>query len=249
MKRKEILDEVILAYRRLIKGRYQYALIQQQYQLPISFDEERLSVFREFFLNDLYPHPDQRKELEQAFHNLDNYIKSPEKLLRILIDSSSLILKYGRHLPKILMAGLKALKSFRAATAFEEKLVQSAINSSLQPPYSDADVKTLLTTLSNKEIQDFITHNESLFETLHDRKLVRKIVQVVEHLIAKMQKHPKIYTSTEIHALTIGRNIIKGGDTLFNHLSQKEQGQILKIIIQIETNFLEDIFMEYKHTK
>jgi len=241
---RETLNEVILAYRRLIEVRYQYGVIQEKYNLPASFDEERVSVFRDFFLNDLYPHPNQRRELEEAFHNLDNYIKNPEKLLRILIDSGSLIFKYGRHLPKILMAGLKALKSFRAATTFEEKLVQSALNMPLQPPYSNADVKAFLATLSDKEIQDFIRNNESLFETLYDRKLVCKIVEIVEHLIDKMQKRPKVYAPTEVNALVIGRDIIKGGDALFDELSQKEQKQILKTIIQIETDFLEAVFAE-----
>ncbi|MEZ4888675.1 MAG: hypothetical protein R3E32_28375 [Chitinophagales bacterium] len=242
MSEKEVLKEVILGYRRLIEERYQYATIEEQYELPASFDEVRTNVFRDFFLNDLYPHPDKRNELEEAFHNLDNYIKNPEKLLRILIDSGSLILKYGRHLPKILMAGLKALKSFRAATVFEDKLVHSAINLELQPPYSEADIKTLLATLSTEEIEDFIQNNESLFDTLHDRKLVAKIVEIVEHLIAKMQKRPTIYAATEVNALSIGRDIIKGGDALFDQLSKEEQEQILKMIIRIETDFLEGVF-------
>lgn len=242
MTEKEVLEEVILAYRRLVEKRYKYDRIQEKYTLPASFDEARMKVFKDFFLSDLYPHPDKRKELEEAFHNLDNYIKNPEKLLRILIDSGSLIFKYGRHLPKILMAGLKALKSFRAATAFEDKLVDSAVKLGLQPPYSDADVKTLLATLSTKEIDDFIVHNESLFDTLHDRKLVGKIVEIVEHLIAKMQKRPNIYSPTEIHALTIGRDIIKGGDALFDQLSKQEQELILKMIIKIERDFLEGVF-------
>ncbi len=244
MTEKETLEEVILAYRKLVEKRYEYKRIQEEYELPKSFDETRTKVFRDFFLNDLYPHPDKRRELEEAFHNLDSYIKNPEKLLRILIDSGSLILKYGRHLPKILMAGLKALKSFRAATAFEDKLVQNAMKLSLQPPYTDADVKTLLATLSTEEIDDFIVQNESLFDTLHDRKLVRKIVEIVEHLIAKMQKRPNVYSPTEIKALSIGRDIIKGGDALFDQLSKEEQELILKMIIQIERDFLGGVFAD-----
>lgn len=244
MTKKEILNEIILAYRRLVEKRYQYERISARYELPDSFDEKRMKVFRDFFLNDLYPHPDKRRELEEAFHNLDNYIKNPEKLLRILIDSGSLILKHGRHLPKILMAGLKALKSFRAATVFEDKLEKNAMDLSLQPPYSDEDVKTLLAKLSSEEIDDFIVQNESLFDTLHDRQLVQKIVEIVEHLIAKMQKRPAVYAPTEVKALGIGRDIIKGGDALFEQLSKEEQELILQMIIQIERDFLEGISLQ-----
>ena len=198
-------------------------------------------MFRNYFLHHLYPAPEKRQELDEAFQNLDSYIRNPEKLFRILIDSGSLIFKYGRHLPKILLTGLKALKSFRAATQMEQKLVESAIKMSLPPPYSAANIKTLLATLSTEELNDFIDNNQALFETLQDRNLVKKIVEIVEHLIAKMKSRPQIYSIQEVNALTVGRDIIQQGDLLFDQLTVMEQEVILDLILQIERDFLEGL--------
>jgi len=242
MTEKKILNEVILAYRKLIEERYQYAVIKEQFEIPVSFNEARTNMVRDYFLTHIYPLPAKRQELELAFQSLDNYIKHPEKLLRILLDSGSLIFKYGRHLPKILTAGMKALKSFRSATNFEQKLVQKAIDSELVPPYSTEQVKQLVGGLSKKDIENFIENSQSLFKTIQDRKLVKKIVEIVNHLIAKMEKRPNVYSEEEVNALKIGRDIIKEGDLLFAKLSISEQEQLLAVVLEIERSALEEVF-------
>ena len=242
MSENKKLNEVIIAYRKLIEQRYQYAAIKEQFEIPDSFDEARTDMVRDYFLMHIYPPPAKRQELEVAFQSLDNYIKHPEKLLRILLDSGSLIFKYGRHLPKILTAGIKALKSFRSATSFEQKLVKTAEDSKLTPPYSTEDMKQLVGSLSKKEVADFIEDSQDLFKTIQDRKLVKKILEIVNHLIVKMEKRPKVYSDVEVNALKIGRDIIQEGDLLFAQLSKSEQEQLLAVVLEIERSALEEVF-------
>ncbi len=244
MQEKEILNEVILGYRKVIEARYQFEHITSTYEIPDSFDKERVALFRDYFLNNIYPHPEKREELEGAFNSLDNYIKQPEKLMSIIVDSASLIFKFGRHLPKIMMAGIKALKSFRAATQFESKLVQNAIEMKLEAPYDANDINTLIRGLSLQDINEFTKNNEALFETLHDRKLVKKIKEIVDHLITKMKKRPKVYSQEEIRGLEIGRNIISEGDFLFEQLNEEEQHNIFEFVLAMEASVLEELFEE-----
>lgn len=241
MSKKNILNEIILAYRRAIDQRYTLEYLSKKYDIPSAFDETRIAQFKNYFLNYIYPHPQKREELDAAFQSLDNYIKHPEKLLRLLIDSASLVFKYGRHLPKILNAGIKALKSFRAASNFENQLVEEALESSLQPPYSQQDLETFLSALSKEDIERFTENNRALFETLHDRKLVAKIKEIVETLIKKMKKRPKVYSPEEVRGLEIGRDIIVSGDTLFEQLEEKEQRQILDLVIRVEKEVMYDL--------
>ena len=238
MSEQEVLQEIIVAYRQLISERYAHSSIIAQYDIPAAFTETRTAMVRDYFLNHLYPSPEKRAELEKAFQDLDNYIKNPEKLLRIILDSGSLLFKYGRDLPGILQAGLRALKSFRSATALEKKLVQTALDHSMQPPYSSENIKTLLAVLSAEEIEDFIQNNEALFKTLQDRKLVKKVLEIIGHLLAKMRKKPNIYTAEQVNALTVGYHIIQQGDLLFDQLSKTEQEQILAFVLQMERDFL-----------
>jgi hypothetical protein len=242
MQKEQLHKAIIIGYRELMEERYQYEYLQKEYQLPPAFDAKRVELFKNYFLDYIYPAPEERKTLEAAFGNLAAYIKNPEKLLRILLDSSSLIFKYGRHLPQILKAGLNALKSFMTATELENKLIENAIALKIEAPFSPKDIQTMLTHLSKKDLMNFIANNEVLFETLYDRKLVKNIIEIVETLIAKMQKRPQVYTPAEILALTIGRDIIRQGNALFDELNKKEQQEILETVLKIEKQSIERIF-------
>lgn len=162
--------------------------------------------------------------------------------MRVLIDSASLIFKYGKHLPKILRAGLKALKSFRSASKFEGNLVEKAIVQNQNPPYSIIQIEGLIKTLSRKEIDEFMESSLTLFDTLHDRTLVAKIKRIMDHLVEKMKRRPKVYSSAEVKGLEIGKEIIEKGDLLFEELSTEEQGEIFKFIVEMEREEMDRIF-------
>lgn len=235
---------VIQGYRALINDRYQYNRIDDKYDLPSSFDEDRVERFRNYFLEYIYPDIEKRNELNAAFESLDDYIKHPTKLMRILLDSASVVFKYGRHLPKILSAGLRALSTFRSATKFEEQLVNQAISLDLKPPFSHDKMHQMLKGLSKKEVEVFIGNSTALFETMNDRKLVVKIIDIVNSLIAKMKKRPKIYAQTELNGLIIGLEIISNGNAIFSELNDVEQKQILDFVVKIEKSELEEILRE-----
>jgi len=241
MKTDAVLDGVIIGYRKVIEARYQYENISNKYDLPASFDENRVELFRNYFLDYVYPDPDKRDELNEAFQSLDSYIKQPDKLLRLLLDSTRILFKFGRHVPKILTAGLKALKSFRTASDFENKLVQKAIAIPLEPPYDEMDINALLGALSSDDVDQFIEDNEALFQTLYDRDLVAKITEVVAHLVEQMKKRPNIYSTAEVNGLEIGLEIIQKGNQLFEQLNEEEQRLILTQTIQIERDALEGV--------
>ncbi len=242
MDRQQVLNELILGYRKILEERYQYNNIKVKYDLPSSFDKNRVELFRKFFLEYIYPHPETRTELNDAFNSLDGYIKNPEKLLRILMDSATLLFKHGRHLPKILKAGMNALKSFRTATQFENRLVKKAMELEMAPPYSTQQIYQLFGALTPAELDEFIKNSQTLFENLHDRALVQKTKVIVTHLADKMKKRPSLYANAEINGLEIGKEIITKGDQLFAQLSVEEQQQIIKTVIQIERDALKYIY-------
>ena len=111
-----------------------------------------------------------------------------------------------------------------------------------KPPYSSADIYTLLKALSPEEIDQFIENNLSLFTILHDRTLIREIKEIVEHLVYKMKKRPGSYSRQEIRGLEIGLEIIKKGDFLFDQLSKEEQLQVFDSIVKIERDVIGEIF-------
>lgn len=242
--KQEILFAVITAYREVIRERYRYEALLHRPDFPADFAEERVEAFREYFLTYLYPAPERRAELDAAFANLDTYIAEPKKLLRLLTDSAGLLFKYGRHLPKILQAGMKALQSFRAANRFEMQLVENAQALNLQTPYTRRDVALLIRQLPQSEINKFIVSGKNLFETLHDRKLVKKIEEIIGTLLDKMRKRPDTYGPEEVRALEIGYELIHVGNGLFDELTPAEQRQLLNLATDLEQEYIDSVFAE-----
>ncbi len=242
MVREKVLEGIIEGYRNSIAQRYQYQNISSKYEIPKSIDEEIVNSIRNYFLDYVYPESKKRVELNEAFKSLDNYTRHPEKLLRILVDSARLLFSHGRHLPKILKSGLKAMNTFKAATNFETKLVDAAIQNNIEAPYGSSKINSLIRSLSRKEIQHFIDSSISLFEILHDQRLLEKIREVIQTIINIMRKKQKSYSINEIRGLEIGLEMLDEGNALFNQLTQEDQKRFVPFIVNIEQDTLDHIF-------
>lgn len=242
MSKESILKEIIIGYRKVIDQRYQYENLLQHYDIPESVTEHTVNKLKDFFLSYIYPRYDKRQEINRAFDSLNSYLKQPGKLLVILLDSLVLSFKYGRHMPKILKTGLRALNSYKSANRFENQLVEQAERSQIEAPFSTAKIKTLIGSLPRHEIERYIDNSLPLFETLHDRVLIRKIIEILQYLIRTMKKNPRRYGKEEINGLQFGLEILEEGDRIFNQLDKCDQGRLLPLIVKVERNALDEIF-------
>jgi len=239
MSEAAVLNEVILGYRNVIKEKYDYQNLKKRSDIPSAYTEEVASKIKNYFLNYSYPEPKKRQELNEAFQSLDNYLKNPEKLMRLVIDSASIVFKYGKHLPKILNAGIKALKAFRRASKLESGLVKNAVLSKQKAPYSNQQINDLIAELSQEQLEEYMSSIYNLFNILCDTELMLKIKKILSLLIGKMEKRPAIYTVKDVNGIKIGQEIIVEADAIFNNIKGKKQQQIFDFIMKMEKEILE----------
>ncbi len=242
MSREKILNEIILGYRNVIEKRYQYKILKDKYDFPKTINEDIVNDIKTYFLTYIYPDVLQRKKLDEAFITLDEFIKRPEKLLNLVLDSFQLIFSHGRHLPKIFNAGLKAMKSFRGATKFENALVQKAITKKIEPPYSISKIDILIQFLSYQEIEEFMKNTETFFNIIHDKELVEKIKEIITFLIGKMKKKSKIFSKKEISGLELALETIAKGEKMLKKLTPKDQEILIEFVLKIEKDNLKNLF-------
>lgn len=241
-----IEEEIIETYRRIIFDRYQYDYISENYDLDNTFSVEELTNFRSFFLDYVYPPIEKRHILNQAFDKLDNHIKNPKSLLTLLMRSSGILFKYGRHLPRILKIAMMALQSFRSANAFETALAEQAENTKIDRPISKEKLFGLIACLSQEQINSFIETSSRLFSTIKDEALIKKILHIVDVVIKNMKKDKSSFSSTEIQSFELGKEILSGSYELFSTLSSNQKNQLFEIVIYIERLEIEKIFERYK---
>ena len=238
MDKEIVLNEIILGYRNVIKAKYDYKNLQKRSDIPEAYTEEISLKIANYFLNYSYPDIQKRQELNEAFHSLDNYLKKPEKLIRLVIDSSSIVFRYGKHLPKIAGAGIKALKAFRRANKLEEQLIEKALLSNIETPYSTKEINEFIQLLSQEQLEVYITSIYNLFNILCDTELMAKIKKILALLIEKMEKRPKIYTVKDVNGIKIGLEIIVEADAIFNNIEANQQQAIFDFIMKMEKELL-----------
>ena len=244
MSKENTLNEIIIGYRNVIKKRYQYSILKENYDFPETIDEKIVNDIKNYFLTYIYPDVAERTTLNEAFDTLDDFIKQPEKLFNLVVDSFKLLFTHGRHLPKIFNAGLKAMKSYRGATSFENALVEKAIDKKIEAPYSTSKINTLIQFLPYQEIEDFMKNTETFFNIIHDKELVEKIKEIIAFLISKMKMKPKIFTQKETLGLELALETITKGEQMLNKLTKKDQEILIDFVLTIEKDNLTELFSE-----
>ncbi|TXD51699.1 MULTISPECIES: hypothetical protein [unclassified Polaribacter] len=240
---KELLsNDIILGYRNLIEERYQYKDLKEKYDFPETIDEKVVNDIKIYFLTYIYPDLEKRAELNEAFNTLDDFIKYPEKLLNLVVDSLQLLFTHGRHLPKIFNAGLKAMKSFRGATKFEKTIVLKAIQENSKPPFTTLKINKLIQLLPYKELEEFMKNTETFFNIIYDKELVEKIKEIISFILTKMKNKPKIFSKKEIIGLSLALETISKGEEMLNKLTLKDQEILIGFVLQIEKDCLQEIF-------
>jgi hypothetical protein len=242
MSKEILLNEIIIGYRNLIEERYQYKILKEKYDFPETINEEVVENIKTYFLTYVYPDVEKRAELNEAFNTLDDFIKHPEKLLNLVLPSLKLIFTHGKHLPKIFNAGLKAMKSFRGATKFENAIVQKAMKENSKPPFTSIKINKLIQLLPYKELEEFMKNTETFFNIIYDKELVEKIKEIISFLISKMKNKPKVFSNKEIVGLSLALETITKGEQMLNKLTLKDQEILIVFVLQIEKDYLEAIF-------
>lgn len=245
MNKEALREQIIQQFRLFTQEKYQYDTLLERYGLPDFVTEDSVNEIRAYFLQYVYPDVDMRSSLDAAFESLDAHIKSPSGLIRVLMDATGILFKYGRHLPQIFRAGISALQSFRKASGFEGLLVSEALHQSHESIPDITSLKVLIAKLPYQEVRDFIESNDALFDALMDHSLMDKTIHIMHTLIDKMKKRPKIYSPVDIKGVMIGRDILQGGIELVKDLSIEQGHTLLELIKRVETDAIDDIFKNY----
>jgi hypothetical protein len=123
-------------------------------------------------------------------------------------------------------------------------LVKKAIKNEIKPPYPTSKINTLIKSLPYSEIEEFMKNTETFFNIIYDKELVEKIKEIIVFLISKMKKKPKIFSKKEVAGLALALETISKGEEVLDKLTQKDQEILIKYVLEIEKDYLNEIFLK-----
>ncbi|MCB0538292.1 MAG: hypothetical protein KDE33_12285 [Bacteroidetes bacterium] len=238
---KKLLDNIIDNYRQMVNNRYEYDYLKNNYELDSSITKELTDEVKLYFLNYVYPDADQRDMLNKAFSDLDKHIKNPLHILKLVGDASGLILKFGFQFPKALKAGLQTLNSFKTARELETELSKNAEKLKLKYPIEIKDVEHLISKIEPKKLENFIDSFDDLLSSLTDTKLLKKTIEIMDALTAKMKLQKDFFSPDEIKAIDLGKNILEAGYSIFKNLDENQKKIMIELILTNERNFISNL--------
>ena len=236
---------LINAYRASLIRRYSIDNVSHFSEFE-TLDRQVIDNLVKYFLDLLYPEYEVRLKLDNAFHSLAGFVKSPKKFLGVVGNMGYAIVKFGKHLIGGIRAGSAALSSYLTAHKFENNLFKHAkplIENGLDL-FDEKTFNSLLAKISYKEATDFRNDIVNLFKTLANRELLVKIIDINEHIIEKMKQRKDIYSQIEVDGICMGLDILKKGREVFANLSDETIQIVLRGIDTIEKDAFDKAYLE-----
>ncbi|MCS6935856.1 MAG: hypothetical protein NZM35_12025 [Chitinophagales bacterium] len=235
---KTLRNHLIEHYRAYIRKRYDYAQLVRDKKFPKSFTHETVTELRNFFLDNLYPSPEKREELDAAFQQLESYVSNPAKIWGLLGNLTAAIFKFGIRFPAAIRVGLAALKTHTSARHFEARLMQAAEEFGYAVPLTDEQFENCLAELPPEQIKDLITDLADLFLSLTDTEMLQKTIEILQGVLEQMKQNKDLYGPEDHDAIQLGIAVLVQGRQLLSKYNDEQKKQIVDFVIYNETNFL-----------
>jgi hypothetical protein len=235
-------EHIINKFRDMIEKRYEYSALKQRFEIPPAITEEVIMEIENYFLTTIYPPAVERKKLEDAFRNLANYVRSPKKIWGLFGDMARALFKFGRHFMQALRAGMDSLNSFMGAKKFEQSMAEIANRNGIVPPMSDEDFEDTLYQLPREEVEKFISDVKSLFGAMVNTQLLKKTLDILQHVIDTMERSPQTFPKEDVDGIKLGRELLKRGYDIFSKYDERTKQAIVDFIYKNEMWFIDEVY-------
>jgi hypothetical protein len=235
-------SDIILKFRETVAARYDYELLSQRMTLPAGISRAVLGDVQRYFLECLYPVPEERAGLEAAFEHLGRYVRQPQKIFGIFGNLAGAVFKFGRYFFKALQAAFGALDAFLGAKKFEQSMTIIANRNGIVPPLSDEDFEYCISLLDRRDFEKFIADVTALFGLMMDTVLRQKTIGILNDVIATMHSKPHVYPQHDIDGITLGRELLLKGDHIFSKYDDQTRKDILLLVRKNEYWYLDKIY-------
>lgn len=237
---------VITAYRQTLMERYSEDFVRRVPGLEAQangISDETIRALREFFLEHLYPTPQTRRKLDDAFDRMKDVITSPRRMFALLGTAGRSLFKLGSMIPSAISAGMHTLEAVHEIRKLEGLMVGRAeaggiSAESVLEPDTFAD---LVRALPEKEIVHFRKEMNKLFKHLSNLKLLDATIEILEDSRERMKQRADLFTEAELAGISLGLEVMRSGVALFRSLTPDQVDAVHSGVNAIEVRWYESL--------
>lgn len=223
----ELLRAVIAAYRGSLEERYAVPFVRAIPELADRADlltDEMIADVRAFFLEHLYPPPETRHIMDDAFDRMKDVLTSPRRLFALLGTAGRSLFRLGSMIPSAISAGLHTLEAVHEIRKLEGLLADRAHSQGITPDqFTQAGVLSgLVRALPPKDVVRFRGEMNKLFKHLSNIKLLDATIDILNDSRARMKERSDLFREEELNGLGFGLRILESGVALYRRLTPEQ---------------------------
>jgi len=232
-------ESVITSYRDHLAKRYTIENVRRFPALN-DFPADKIDVLRNFFLDRVYPVPENRKELDLAFESLGRVLRSPKKLMPLLTTAVSSIWKLGALIPAAIKAGLATFEGYLEIRRLESTMVAYAESHNLtgEELAREEVFASIIAGIQQRDIERFRKDLIQLFRALANVRLLEATAGILENSSAVMRARPETYDASELAGIALGYQLLLAGLDLFKTLEPAEVDLLVHGVDEIEMDWI-----------
>ncbi|HNY86605.1 MAG TPA: hypothetical protein PKN23_08905 [Candidatus Hydrogenedentes bacterium] len=197
---------------------------------------DTVEAFRAFVLGRVYPEPEERSKLNEAFETLHQLLRSPARLRSLLSVALSAFWRLGRRLPAAAQAGRLTLETFEKVRRVEELVARTFqdadVSASTRP--DDKKLLAVLAPLPKKPFLELADALTALLRALSDESVLHAGLELTRTLESATAKNPAKWTAQEREGLRLARETLEEATALFSLLPPDRRAPLIQGIARIE---------------
>lgn len=236
---------VLRFYRNELRARYELGNVRQFSQFaPVSDDQ--IVALRDFFMEQIYPVPEEREKLDLAFDRLNVMLRSPKRMQPLMGAALTSLWRMGHRLPSAISAGKATIDAYVKTRLLEGEMMAEAVRVGLkEKDFGKRDRMVLLIkAVPEKQVYQLIQDILSLFHALSNVEMLKVAVAFMQQCLDVIEKRGDIYTDEDKEGIVLGLNLLQQGLQLFSEVEKAHFPQIFDGIHQVELDWYRRILSE-----
>jgi len=236
---------VLNFYRDELRQRYELDNIRR-FDVFSSVREDQMVALRDFFLDQIYPPPEHRKELDDAFDRLGEMLRSPKRMQPLVGAALRSMWRMGTRLPAAINAGRSTIDAYSKTRQLEGLMLDEAINQEITPADAKkrARMLKLLHNVPESVVVKLIHDILNLFHALTNVEMLQVAADFMTQCTTVMDERTDLYSDDDRAGIQLGLTLLQEGLNLFKDMEPSIFPQIIHGIQMVEMDWFKRVQAE-----
>ncbi len=241
----QLKHAVLRFYREELCARYDLANVRRFKDFK-DVSDSQITALRDFFMERIYPEPEERDQLDAAFDQLGHMLRSPKRMQPLMGAALTSLWRMGHRLPAAIGAGRATIDAYLKTRLLEGEMMAEAKRLKFkQKDFAARDrMIHLIIAVPEKQVLQLIQDILSLFHALSNVEMLHVAVQFMQECKKVMDTRTDLYTDDDREGVALGLALLEQGLALFLSVKKEQFPAIIEGIHQLELDWYQRVLAE-----